>query len=185
MDRITELSLWIEVGVIVIVGGLLLLLLMRALRYVAGWANITDLALRPLKFVVRWVGILLIAGLVINKIFQVDLLNLIVGGFALVAIGVVAVWSILSHMTATALLILFRPFSIHDWINFPGEEVGGRVIDLNLFYTLLNNDEAGEHFIVPNNLFFQKTFRHIPGKGSEKIELHEQLERKKPARPSP
>ncbi len=181
MERLTDLTVWIDVGAILVVGGILLLLLMRATGYMAEWANISELAFRPIKFVIRWAGLLIIAGFVVNKIFEIDLLNLIVGGFALVAIGVVAVWSMLSHMTATFLLILFRPFKIHDWINFPGEEVGGHVIDLNLFYTLLENDEAGEHFIIPNNLFFQKTFRHVPGKGKEKIELHEQLERSTPA----
>lgn len=181
MDRFADPSIWIEVGLIVVVGALALWLIMRATNYLGKQANFAPLAFRPVRLIIRWVVILIIVGLLLNKLLAVDLVNMIVGGLALVAIGVVAVWSMLSHATATMLLILLRPFRIFDWITFPGEEVGGKVIDVNLFFTLLDN-EAGDHFIIPNNMFFQKTFRHVPGKGKEKIELYEQLERAEPAR---
>lgn len=106
------------------------------------------------------------------------------GALALVAIGIVAVWSLMSHLTATMLLILLRPFRVHDWIDFPGEDVQGNVVDLNLFFTLLDN-RSGEHFIIPNNLFFQKSFRHVPQKTGARIELHEQLDRSKPTELAP
>lgn len=181
MERFADPSLWIEVAGILVVGALALMLILRGTRYLAERAHFPPLAFRPIRFIIRWAVILVIVGLLLNKVFAVDLINMIVGGLALVAIGVVAVWSILSHTTATMLLILLRPFQIHDWISFPGEEVGGKVVDLNLFFTLLDN-ESGEHFIIPNNAFFQKTIRHIPGKAKAKIELHEQLERVGPAR---
>ena len=181
MDRFLDPSLWLEAGVILVVGVLVLMLIMRSMTYFAKHANFTPLAFRPVRFIIRWAVILVIVGVLLNKLFAVDLMNIIVGGLAFVAIGVVAVWSMLSHTTATMLLILLRPFRIFDWINFPGEEVGGKVIDLNLFFTLLDN-EQGEHFIIPNNVFFQKTFRHVPGKSEQTIELHEQLQRAEPAR---
>lgn len=181
MDRFADPSIWIEAGVIVIVGALALWLIMRATTFLGEKANFTPLAFRPVRFIIRWAVILVVVGLLLNKLFAVDLMSMIVGGLALVAIGVVAVWSILSHTTATMLLVLLRPFRIFDWINFPGEEVGGKVVDVNLFFTLLDN-EAGEHFIIPNNVFFQKTTRHVPGKSKERIELYEQLEREQPAR---
>jgi len=180
MERFADPSLWIQAGVIVVVGTLILMLALRGMRYLARKAEISKLAVRPVGFLIRWAAIFLILGLLVNKLFAVDLMSIIIGGLAMVAIGVVAVWSLLSHTTSTMLLILLRPFRIYDWITFPGEEVGGRVVDLNLFYTLLDNEE-GEHFIIPNNSFFQKTFRHVPEKGKEKIELHEQLERSEPA----
>jgi small-conductance mechanosensitive channel len=181
MDRFADPSLWIEAGAILVVGALTLMLIMRATAYLARQANFTPLALGPVRFLIRWAVILVIAGLLLNKLFAIDLMSIIVGGLAFVAIGVVAVWSMLSHTTATMLLILLKPFRIFDWINFPGEEVGGKVTDLNLFFTLLDNEE-GEHFIIPNNVFFQKTFRHVPGKSKERIELHEQFQRKEPAK---
>lgn len=180
MDRFADPSLWIEAGAILVVGVLALMLIMRATTLLAREANFTPLAFGPVRFLIRWAVILVIAGLLLNKLFALNLMSIIIGGLAFVAIGVVAVWSMLSHTTATMLLILLKPFRIFDWINFPGEEVGGKVIDLNLFFTLLDNEE-GEHFIIPNNVFFQKTFRHIPGKSVEKIELDEQFRRTEPA----
>jgi small-conductance mechanosensitive channel len=180
MDKFADPTIWIEAGAIVVIGAIALWIVMRATTYLAVKANFTPFAFRPFRLVIRWAVILVIIGLLLNKLFGVDLMSMIVGGLALVAIGVVAVWSLLSHTTATMLLILLRPFRIFDWINFPGEEVAGKVIDVNLFFTLLDNED-GEHFIIPNNVFFQKTFRHIPGKSKEKIELHEQLERAEPA----
>lgn len=181
MDRFVDPSLWIEAGVIVVIGALFLMLITRATGYLSKQPSFTPLAFRPVRLIIRWAVILVIAGLLLNKLFAIDLMNMIVGGLALIAIGVVAVWSMLSHTTATMLLILLRPFRIFDWITFPGEEVGGKVVDVNLFFTLLDNGE-GEHFIIPNNVFFQKTIRHIPGRSEERIELHEQLERGEPAR---
>ncbi len=180
MDRFADLSLWIDVAAILVVGSIVLYLLLQSIRFLSKRVFSTPLTFRPLRVVVKWAGIFIIVGLLINRIFAIDLMSIIVGGLALVAIGVVAVWSILSHTTATFLLIMLRPFRIHDWITFPGEDVGGKVIDLNLFYTLLDNEE-GEHFIIPNNQFFQKTIKHIPGKRTEKIELFEQLDRSEPA----
>lgn len=180
MDRLTDPSTWIEAGIIFIIGVVALWIITRGTTLLAGKANFAPLAFRPVRSIIRWVVVLIIAGLLLNKLFAVDLMSMIIGGLALIAIGVVAVWSLLSHTTATMLLILLRPFRIFDWINFPGEEVDGKVVDVNLFFTLLDN-ENGEHFIIPNNVFFQKTFRHIPGKSKERIELHEQLERAEPA----
>lgn len=185
MDKFRDLSLWIEVGAIVVIGAVLLLAASRVVQLLANRVHLAPLTVRPIRFVLRWAGILVIVGLLANKLFDVDLMGLIFGGLALVAIGVVAIWSLLSHMTATMLLILLEPFRINDRIGFPGEEVAGRVVDLNLFYTLLDNEETGEHFIVPNNHFFQKAIRHIPSKGGEKIELHHQLGEPDPTKPAP
>ena len=152
-------------------------MLTRVAQFLARQAKLEPIAARPIGVLLRWAGILVILGLLVNKLFGIDLMGLILGGLALVAVGVVAVWSMLSHMTATILLILLKPFQIGHWIGFSGEEVAGRVVDVNMFYTLLDNDETGEQYIIPNNHFFQKTIRHTPGKGRGKAALHEQLAR--------
>ncbi len=76
----------------------------------------------------------------------------------LVAIGFVAVWSLLSNTSSTLLILLLRPFQIGDDIELAGDPVKGRVIDLNFFYTTLL-DEDGRLVQVPNNQFFQKTLK--------------------------
>ena len=76
----------------------------------------------------------------------------------LVAIGFVAVWSLISHTSATMLILFLRPFQIGDDIEFPGEPVKGRVVDLNFFFTTLVDHDA-TLYQIPNNLFFQKTLK--------------------------
>jgi small-conductance mechanosensitive channel len=65
-----------------------------------------------------------------------------------------------------------------DRIEIPADELKGRVIDLNLLFTTLR-EEDGSLLQVPNNFFFQKAIRRIPGK--HKMELAEQLKRDVPA----
>jgi small-conductance mechanosensitive channel len=98
---------------------------------------------------------------------------------AMVAIGFVAVWSLLSNTSSTVLLVLMRPFQVGDDIELPSENVRGRVIDLNFFFTTLV-DHAGHHWRVPNNLFFQKVVRRKAGPVS--IALAAQLNSPEPAR---
>jgi len=88
----------------------------------------------------------------------------------LVAIGFVAVWSILSNISAALLLVIAAPFRIGDEIEIlepstqdtekPG--LRGRIKEISFFYTTL--EQAGEAqqsalVRVPNNLFFQKALR--------------------------
>jgi small-conductance mechanosensitive channel len=77
---------------------------------------------------------------------------------AMVAIGFVAVWSVLSNTLCTLVIMVFRPFAVGDEVEFPQDGVKGRVIDLNVFFTTL---DAGDGTVmqVPNNLFFQKVMR--------------------------
>lgn len=93
--------------------------------------------------------------------------------FALVAIGFVAVWSVLSNTLCTVLLLLAKPFKVGDQIEFAGETVKGRVVDLDLMFTTLRADD-GRFIQVPNNAFFQKTILRRPGRLD--VPLEEQFE---------
>jgi len=86
---------------------------------------------------------------------------------SLVAIGFVAMWSILSHMLASVLLVTFRPFQIGDKIELVGEDsIVGKVIDMSLVYTTLRTSDGGV-LRIPNNLFFQKVLKRFPSKSSD------------------
>jgi small-conductance mechanosensitive channel len=180
MDKTQFLSMWISVIAILVVGGVLLLVLSKAARYLSKQLKLEPIAARPVGVLLRWLGVLVILGMLVNRLFGIDVMGLIMGALALVAIGVVAVWSMLSHITATLLLILLKPFQIGHWIGFAGEEVAGKVVDVNLFFTRLENTETGEHYFVPNNQFFQKAIRRTPGKGEGRAELREQLSQPDP-----
>ena len=101
------------------------------------------------------------------------------GILALVALGFVAVWSVLSNVLCSVLLIIFPPFRIGDEIEIQEPtaafSIKGKVIGINMLMTSLevagrDDTEAETNIIrVPNNIFFQKYVRCIPGKGTQSL----------------
>lgn len=95
-------------------------------------------------------------------------------GFAAVAaVAFFAAWSVLSNIFCTVLIFATRPFRIHDHIEVleNGDKPGlkGRVIDINLIYTTLQEPAAETQtqatvLQVPNNLFFQRIVRRARGR---------------------
>jgi small-conductance mechanosensitive channel len=96
---------------------------------------------------------------------------------ALVAIGFVAVWSVLSNMFCSIVLMISRPFNVGDTIEIPADNLRGRVIDFSLIFTTLR-DEDGSLLQVPNNTFFQRPIRRIIG--TETRTLDQQADREQP-----
>lgn len=151
----------IPLVIAILVGAFVLnLVIGRALLLLARRTSLTELDVLPIRHILRWVVRILAAILILSVFgFQIGgiwaVLSTILG---LVAIGFVAVWSLISHTTATMLILFVRPFQIGDDVEFPGEPVNGRVTDLNFFFTTLIDHEGTLHQI-PNNLFFQKTLK--------------------------
>ena len=154
------------VGGIIVATFVLNLFIGRMLRVLAHRTRLTEEDVLPFRRLLVW----LVRG--ISFILILGVFGFQIGGiwamlstiFGLVAIGFVAVWSLLSHTTATLLLLILRPFQVGDDIEFAGESVAGRVADLNFFFTTLV-DHEGVLFQIPNNLFFQKSIkrrRHQP-----------------------
>jgi small-conductance mechanosensitive channel len=94
-------------------------------------------------------------------------------GFAAVgAVAFFAAWSVLSNIFCTVLIFTTRPFRLQDHLEVleNGEKPGlkGRVVDINLIYTTLQEVAAdagdeGSVLQVPNSLFFQRTVRRWRG----------------------
>lgn len=159
----------------IILGTLLLNLAVgRGLVLLARRTSLNETAMLPFARIVRWalrfVALILILGVFGFEIGGLwAMISTILG---LVAIGFVAVWSLLSNMSATALILVLSPFEIGDDVEFAGEPVQGRVVNLNLFFTtLLTHD--GRLMQIPNNLFFQKVLRRLPN--GRKLGLARQL----------
>ena len=104
------------------------------------------------------------------------------GVLVMVALGFVAVWSVLSNLLCSVLLIIFAPFRIDDEIEIQDPaapiKVRGRVLDINLMFTSLRvldeHAEVAEESLlrIPNNLFFQKYVRTWQGKHSQSIKSY-------------
>jgi len=97
----------------------------------------------------------------------------------MVAIGFVAVWSVLSNALCTFIILVCRPFDVGDEIEFPGEPTRGKVTDLNFIYTTLLTPDGGL-IQIPNNLFLQKVLKRRRGAGVG-VTLAEQLAASEPA----
>lgn len=126
------------------------------------------------KGVTRWLVIsaLSFAALLAVGIDLQGLWSTVMAAFSLIAIGFVAMWSILSHMLASVLIVIFRPFEVGDRVEILGDdEVIGEVTDLNPVYTTLRATDGGT-LQVPNNVFFQKTLkRHTPSAPALELDL--------------
>jgi small-conductance mechanosensitive channel len=60
---------------------------------------------------------------------------------------------ILSNLVSGILILLYRPFSIHDQISVAGME--GRVTEIDLRYTRL--EKEGKAFLIPNSMMITNT----------------------------
>ena len=151
----------------------------RLFTVLADQLHLPRLALTPVRILAR-VLIFFVASIIIFNLFGYDadsIFTVLATILGLVAIGFVAVWSVLSNFLCTFVLILFKPFAVGDELEFPADSVSGRVVDLTLLFTTLRGAE-GEYYQIPNNMFFQKMFKCKKGEGA--IDLEQQLKEEKP-----
>lgn len=83
---------------------------------------------------------------------------------ALIALAFFAVWSIIVNILAGILLFFTNPFKIGDIIEIHPDGVKGKVLAINTFFALLEeekNDGTINHISIPNSLFFQKYIKKI------------------------
>lgn len=170
--------------VILVAGFGLLFLIRRSTRYLEAKAILSSPFVVLLATVSRWIvytGMVLLilqqVGISLNNVWTV--ISAIV---AMVAIGFVAVWSVLSNLLCTLMLLIFQPFSIGDEIEVvePGTTTGlrGKVRNINLLYTTLQATDAGDtsnptdpfSIQVPNNQFFQKIIKRRDGMRTVSLE---------------
>lgn len=155
----------------------------RILQF-AQWAGLPRLAFAPVRLLLRY-AILLIAAMLILGLwgFELGTIFALLGTvLGLVAIGFVAVWSVLSNFLCTLVLVVFKPFSVGDEIELPADNVKGRVTDLSLIFTTLQVADD-ETVMVPNNTYFQKVFKRRRGRHT--TGLGEQLRHRQPPAPEP
>jgi Small-conductance mechanosensitive channel len=136
------------------------LVLSRMIHWASSSAHLSHNTLAPVRRILTWT-IWLIALILVLSVIGIEITGLwtvVSTVLAMIAIGFVAVWSVLSNVSCTVIMLIARPFNIGDEIEFAGEPIKGRVVDLNFVYTTLQ-DEEGRLQQIPNNLFFQKMIK--------------------------
>lgn len=118
----------------------------------------------------------LVAALLVLSLWGVSvsgLWTLLVSAAAVIGVGFLAVWAMISNITASFFLTIWRPFRLGQTVELLPESLKGEVIDRNMMFTALRED-SGSILQVPNNLFFQKVFRVS---GSAEPSLFEHLKK--------
>ena len=147
----------------------------------------------PLTSTVRWI---IIAATLLGVLERLGVSATVLwtGFSSFAAVGAVAffaAWSVLSNFFCALLIFTVRPFRLGDYIELldtadkPGAK--GRVIDINMLYTTLEEFEApgtGNRIQIPNALVFQRVVRRWHGVPSSLLAEAEQ-EIKKNQTPAP
>lgn len=175
-----EIVTLLKLLLIVAVGIGLYMLSRRGLRSLNKRELLSLMATTIYTSVVKWLLIIVVVltGLNTLGISVVSIWASLSAVLMLVAIGFVAVWSILSNVSAALLLVMSAPFRIGDEIEIlepttqdpekPG--LRGRIKDISFFYTTMEQageDEQPRLVRVPNNLFFQKAVRCWQGENTK------------------
>ena len=127
----------------------------------------------PVKGLTRW---LIIGGAILIILERLGVSATVLwtafSGFAAVgAVAFFAAWSVLSNFFCAVLIFTVSPYRLGDYIEVldaldkPGAK--GRVIDINMLYTTLEDFDAskGRHVVlqIPNTHIFQKVVRRWTG----------------------
>ena len=164
--------LGLQVLLILLVAYVLQRLVVRGLTRLSSRYPLPPELLIPVRGGIRWfiIGGALIIVLERFGVSATVLWTAISGFVAVAAIAFFAIWSVLSNLLCAVLILTVGPFRLGDVVEiveaFDKPIVKGRVIDINLLYTTLEEvAEAGTGAIVqvPNSLFFQKAVRRWRG----------------------
>jgi small-conductance mechanosensitive channel len=103
----------------------------------------------------------IIAATLILEIWGVSvggLWTLLVSAATVIGVGFLATWTMVSNITASFFIAIWRPFHLGDTVEILPENLKGRVVDSNLMF-LVVRESGGSAIHIPNNLFFQKMFK--------------------------
>ena len=161
----------IQTALIGLVGIALFLGLKGRILKFAQWARLPRLALTPVRLGLRTAILVVTALLILSRFgFEINGIVAVIGTvLGLVAIGFVAMWSVLSNFLCTLVLVILKPFYVGDEIELPTANLRGKVIDLSVVYTTLES-APGESVLVPNNMFFQMIFKRRIGTRTPALE---------------
>ncbi len=166
------LLLGLQVILILFIAYLLQRLVARGLERLGRRYPLPPELLLPLRGGIRWfiMGGALIMVLERFGVSATVLWTAFSGFVAVAAVAFFAIWSVLSNLLCAVLIMTVGPFRLGDLVelveSFDKPIVKGRVIDINLLYTTLEEiSESGTGAIVqvPNSLFFQKVVRRWRG----------------------
>lgn len=171
-------------GIILVLalGFVTFLLIKRGLKLLLTSEYISNPVYIVAKNIIRWLVIIAVMVIILQHL-GIKIGNIMAGLLTvagMIAIGFIAVWSVLSNILCSGFLVAFRMFEIGDEIMvvepIGGEGLKGRVVSFNVMFTTLEEKVGADEEIyltqVPNNIFFQKSLRRKRGKQTEGLGQH-------------
>ena len=158
----------LQILLILVVAMLLQYLLRRLIKRVGNHYQLPRELLVPLGGLLRWTILASALLLILERLgVSATVLWTAFTGFATVgAVAFFAAWSVLSNLFCALLIYTVGPFRVGDTIELldTAEKPGarGRVVDINLLYTTLQDSTlgaAGSLLQIPNALIFQRVVR--------------------------
>lgn len=158
----------VQIILIIVAAMLLQRLLKRVIHRASDHYQFPHELLMPVTTVVRWIIIISAALMVLERMgVSASVLWTAFTGFATVgAVAFFAAWSVLSNLFCAFLIFTVGPFRVGDHIEVldTAEKPGavGKVVDINLLYTTLEDStapEPGTLLQIPNALIFQRVVR--------------------------
>ncbi len=138
----------------------------RLLKRIDRDSHLDTSLVATLRIVTRWLFVIITAAAILQVWGVLDQVWAAATALVtLVAIGFFAVWSVLSNVLCSFILLGARPFRIGQRIALPPDDFEGVVVEVTLLHTVLRTDDGGT-LKVPNNLFFQRVM-HIRPPGYE------------------
>lgn len=167
-----QLLLGLQILLILLVAYVLQRLVARGLARLGSRYPLPPELLLPMRGGIRW---FIMGGALIMVLERVGVSATVIwtafsGFVAVAAVAFFAIWSVLSNLLCAVLIMTVGPFRLGDLVelveSYDKPIVKGRVIDINLLYTTLeevSENGAGAIVQVPNSLFFQKVLRRWRG----------------------
>ncbi|HKK08988.1 MAG TPA: mechanosensitive ion channel family protein [Gemmatimonadota bacterium] len=113
-------------------------------------------------------GVLLFVGLAVLNLFGIQTTSLVaVLGAAGFAVGL-ALQGTLANFSAGVMLLVFRPFSVGDFVETGG--ASGTVRELGLFTTRMDTPD-NVRILVPNSAIFGSVIRNFTGNETRRVDL--------------
>jgi small-conductance mechanosensitive channel len=172
----------LETAAVLVAAAIVILVVTRVirqlLRRVEAWLSLPYEAVVTIMRIVTTV-LWLLTGLLVLNVWGVKvggLWTVLVSAATLIGVGFLATWAMVSNVTATFFITLWRPFQLGSTVEMLPENLKGRVVDRNLMFTVLR-EESGSVLHIPNNLFFQRIFRVSGGHEQYLFEFLQQPDR--------
>ncbi len=127
-----------------------------------------DPSLVPFISSLTYYGVLTVVLIAVLNLFGVETTSLVaVLGAAGLAVGL-ALQGTLSNFSAGAMLLVFRPIRVGDYVEVGG--VGGSVAEIGVFTTTLNTPDNVK-VIIPNSSVFGQTIKNYSANDNRRIDL--------------